>query len=184
MHAADLDENLIILMAGGDGDAFTEFYNQTSSIVYGFALSILRNKQDAEDIMHDAFIKAYTSAVTYRPMGKPMAWMLTIVKNLCYNRIRSGRIFEDIDEYEDAAVSDELQDKVTDKAILQQALRILDEQERQIVTLYSVAGMKHREIAEILEMPTGTVLSKYNRALAKMRKELTGDGGNRKGGRK
>lgn len=184
MHAADLDENLIILMAQGDGDAFTEFYNQTSSIVYGFALSILRNKQDAEDVMHDAFIKAYTSAVTYRPMGKPMAWLLTIVKNLCYNRIRSGRIFEDIDEYEDAAVG-EWQDTVTDRSILQQALRILDAEERQIVTLYSVTGMKHREIAEIMQMPTGTVLSKYNRALAKMRKELTGDGNTgRKGGRK
>jgi RNA polymerase sigma-70 factor (ECF subfamily) len=186
MHAADLDENLIILMAQGDGDAFTEFYNQTAGIVYGFALSILRNKQDAEDVMHDAFIKAYTSAVTYRPMGKPVAWLLTIVKNLCYNRIRSGRIFEDIDDYQDAAVSElQDQDTVTDRAVLQQALSILDADERQIVTLYSVSGMKHREIAEIMDMPMGTVLSKYNRALAKMRKELTGDGDrNRKGGKK
>ena len=76
MQAIQLDENLIIRMAGGDGSAFRELYEQTASAVYGFALSILKNTHDAEDVMHDAFVKAYTAAVTYKPMGKPVAWLV------------------------------------------------------------------------------------------------------------
>ena len=92
MNAVQLDENLILRMANGDGHAFTELYQLTSGAVYGFALSILRNREDAEDVMHDAFIKTYTGAVTYKPTGKPLAWILTIVRNLAYNKIRAGTV--------------------------------------------------------------------------------------------
>lgn len=174
MNAAALDENLILRMAEGDKNAFREFYEQTSSAVYGFALSILRNKHDAEDVMHDAFIKSYTAAVTYKPVGKPLAWMLTIVRNMCLNRIKAGKVCEDISEYEYLAGTDA--DDSIDRIVLEQALQILDSEERQIVVLHALTGFKHREIADILEVPTGTVLSKYNRALKKVRKELEGKG--------
>lgn len=174
MNAAALDENLILRMAEGDRNAFREFYEHTSSAVYGFALSILRNKHDAEDVMHDAFIKAYTAAVTYRPTGKPLAWMMTIVRNMCLNRIKAGKVCEDISEYEHLAGTDA--DDSIDRLVLEQALQILDSEERQIVVLHALTGFKHREIADILEVPTGTVLSKYNRALKKVRKELEGKG--------
>lgn len=174
MNTITLDENLILRMGKGDKAAFSEFYRQTSSAVYGFALSILRNKHDAEDVMHDAFIRAYNAAVSYRPSGSPMAWLLTIVRNLCYNRIRAGKVCEDIAEYENLASASP--DDSIDRMVLEQALQILDSEERQVVVLHALTGLKHREIAEILEIPTGTVLSKYNRALKKMRNELEGKG--------
>jgi RNA polymerase sigma-70 factor (ECF subfamily) len=174
MQAIQLDENLIIRMAGGDGSAFRELYEQTASAVYGFALSILKNTHDAEDVMHDAFVKAYTAAVTYKPMGKPVAWLLTIVRNLCYNRIRAGKVCEDISEYEDFARTEH--DEIEDRIVLEKAMNILGFEERQIVILHALTGLKHREIAEILELPTGTVLSKYNRALKKMKTEIEGKG--------
>lgn len=176
MSAALIDENLIIRMADGDGAAFRELYEQTSSAVYGFALSILKNRHDAEDVMHDAFIKAYTAAVTYRPMGKPLAWMLTIVRNLCYSRMRAGGVCEDIAEYEDLVRSDD-HGSVLDRIVLQEALSKLDFEERQIVILHSLTGLKHREIAEILDLPVGTVLSKYNRSIKKLKKQLDENGG-------
>lgn len=174
MNALQLDENLIIRMASGDGHAFKELYHQTSGTVYGFALSILRNREDAEDVMHDTYIKTYTSAVTYKPGGKPLSWILTIVRNLAYNKIRAGKVNEDISQYEDQLHDEksELADAITDKMVLKQAMSILDFEERQIFVLHAATGMKHREIADILDLPTGTVLSKYNRALKKMRKEL------------
>ncbi len=165
-----LDEKLILRMAGGDGAAFREFYTQTASIVFGFALSILRNRQDAEDVMHDAFLRIYQSASGYRPMGKPMGWTLTIVRNLCYNRFRAGRINEDIADYADLLPAKD--DDVTQRLVLQEALSILDFEERQIVILHALTGLKHREIAEILEMPVGTVTSKYKRSLKKMRDSM------------
>lgn len=174
MNAIHLDENLIMRMACGDGHAFKELYSQTSGAVYGFALSILKNKEDAEDVMHDTFIKTYTSAVTYKPTGKPLAWILTIVRNLAYNKIRSGKVNEDITQYEDSLHDDTADhaEVVTDRMVLQKAMSILDFEERQIFVLHAATGLKHREIAEILDIPTGTVLSKYNRALKKMRKEI------------
>lgn len=161
-------------MAEGDRNAFTELYRQTSSAVYGFALSILRNKHDAEDVMHDAYIRAYTGAVSYKPMGKPLSWLLTIVRNLCYSKIRSGKVCEDLSQYENLAGT--FEDDSIDRVVLEQALKLLDTDERQIVILHALTGLKHREIAEIIGAPVGTVLSKYNRALRKLRKELDGKG--------
>jgi len=160
-------------MAGGDGVAFRDLYQQTSGVVYGFAMSILRNKHDAEDVMHDAFIKIYTGAVSYKPSGNPMAWILTIVRNLCLNKVRAGKICEDLSQYDDlvGAVSND-SEAVLDRMVLETAMKVLDAEERQIVVLHAMTGFKHREIAEILDLPTGTILSKYNRALKKMRKEI------------
>lgn len=172
MAALQLDENLIIRMASNDGAAFRELYQKTSGVVYGFAMSILRNKHDAEDVMHDAFIRIYSSAVTYRPSGNPMAWILTIVRNLCYNRIRAGKVCEDLSEYDDLAGASNDSEDVLDRMVLESAMSILDAEERQIVVLHAMTGFRHREIAEILELPIGTITSKYNRALKKMRQEM------------
>ena len=171
-----LDENLIIRMASNDGAAFRELYQQTSGVVYGFAMSILRNKHDAEDVMHDAFIRIYTSAVTYRPGGNPMSWILTIVRNLSLNKIRAGKVCEELSEYDDLAGALSDSDTVLDRMVLETAMNVLDAEERQIVVLHAMTGFRHREIAEILDIPTGTVLSKYNRALKKMRKEMEAKG--------
>lgn len=176
MATLQLDENLIIRMASSDGAAFRELYQQTSGVVYGFAMSILRNKHDAEDVMHDAFIRIYTSAVTYRPSGNPMAWILTIVRNLCYNKIRAGKVCEDLSEYDDLAGPADDTEAALDRMVLEKVMSILDVEERQIVVLHAMTGFKHREIAEILELPTGTITSKYNRALKKMKKEMEGKG--------
>ena len=67
-------------------------------------------------------------------------------------------------------------DAVLDRMVLETAMNVLDAEERQIVVLHAMTGFRHREIAEILDLPTGTVLSKYNRALKKMRKEMEAKG--------
>lgn len=194
MNAAQLDENLILRIAGGDQGAFRELYQQTSGAVYGFALSILKNRHDAEDVMHDAYLRTYAAAVTYEPKGKPLAWILTIVRNLSYNKLRSGRMNADIDAYHhltedgsgtahisgathisgavDASGAVDVSGTADDRMVLEKAMEILDFQERQIVILHALTGMKHREIGQLLDLPTGTVLSKYNRALKKVRNEL------------
>lgn len=180
MNALELDENLIIRMASGDGDAFRDLYRKTAGPVYGFALSILRNRHDAEDVMHDAFIKTYQNAGAYKPKGKPWAWIMTIVRNLCYDRLRAGKISDDAEQYESlAGVRDEdaaqgTEELALDRIVLKEALGILGAEDRQIVMLHALTGMKHREIAELLDIPVGTVLSKYNRALKRMRDKIDG----------
>ena len=168
-----IDENLIARMACRDAAAFRELYLASSSVVYGYALSILKSKADAEDVMHDAFIRIYQGASSYQPKGKPLAWMLTIVRNLCYNAIRQQKSTAVIEEDKSLSFASHEQASV-DRIVLEKALQILDSQERQIVILHALTGMKHREIAGLLELPTGTVLSKYHRALNKLREEING----------
>lgn len=171
MDRIELDDNLILRMASGDGNAFSEFYQKTSSAVFGFALSILKNREDAEDLMHDTYIHAYKGAVSYTPKGKPLSWVLTIVRNLSYNKLRAGNICEDLSQYENLWGVEET-DTTVDRLVLEKALEILTFEERQIVILHALTGMKHREIAELMDMPVGTVLSKYNRSLKKIRDGL------------
>jgi RNA polymerase sigma-70 factor (ECF subfamily) len=94
------------------------------------------------------------------------------VRNLCLNRIRAGKVCEELSEYDDLAGGSDDSETALDRMVLETAMSILDAEERQIVVLHAMAGFKHREIAEVLDLPTGTILSKYNRALKKIRKEM------------
>ena len=90
--------------------------------------------------------------------------------------MRTGSVCEDISEYEDLVRSDD-HGNILDRIVLQEALSKLDFEERQIVILHSLTGLKHREIGEILELPVGTVLSKYNRSIKKLKKQMDENGG-------
>lgn len=170
-HPAALDEELIVRTGTNDSDAFSELYHLTAQAVYGFVLSILKNQHDAEDIMQDTYLKIRQCAHLYQKQGKPMAWILTIARNLSLMRLReinkSAEVCsEPADETSDfSAISDS-----ENRLILQTAFGILDNSERQIVLLHAVSGMKHREIAALLELPLSTVLSKYTRSLKKLKK--------------
>lgn len=80
--AEHLDE-LIEKIAAGDRDALASLYEQTNKSVYGFALSILKDTHDAQDVLQDCYLHIYSAAGSYRSQGKPMAWILTITRNLC-----------------------------------------------------------------------------------------------------
>lgn len=121
-------------------------------------------------------MKVWTSAPGYRAQGKPLAWMFTIARNLCYMRFREQKHrsdlgLDDLDGAEMGQLCPQIED-AADKLVLQAALTALGEEDRQIVLLKNSAGMKHREIAEALGMPLATVLSKYNRAIKKLEQYL------------
>ena len=169
-------DRLLALMKEGDRNAFHCFYTETAKSVYGYALSILKNPQDAEEAMQDTYLTAWEQAGKYQSDGKPMAWIFTITKNLCYMRLRrqtnwSGVSLEELKEQESGWEPGQLCDDIElapEKQVLLEALKSLKEEERSIVLLHDASGMKHREIAELLQMPLPTVLSKYRRALKKL----------------
>ncbi len=174
------DEKLLLRVAPGDKEAFQRLYQNTDKTKYGFILSILRNPQDAEEIMQETYLKIWTSAAGYKSQGKPLAWMFTIARNLCYMKFRDQKReadigLSDLSEGELGEFCPQIED-AADKMVLKAALHILNEEERQIVLLHTTAGMKHREIAADLEMPLATVLSKYNRAMKKLQKHLREEG--------
>lgn len=154
-----------------DSGALEEFYYRTSTSVYGFALSVLKNTQDAEDVMHDLYLLVWSGAGKYRAAGKPMAWIMTITRNLCLQKLREYQKRSDIPQEDwETYIAGNHKMSPDDKLILAECLKNLSDEERQVVVLYAVSGFKHREIAKLLEMPLSTVLSKYNRAMKKLRK--------------
>ncbi len=160
-------------IAQGDRDALAELYRQTSTSVYAFALSILKNVHDAEDVLQESYLRIYDAAWSYRSHGKPMAWIMTIVRNLCMMRLREkSRTAELTEEDWNDALSESCEMNIDDRIILSQCLSQLGEDERQIVILHAVTGFKHREIAAFLDMPLATVLSKYSRSLKKLKNYL------------
>lgn len=169
-------EALIGGIAAGSREALAELYRRTRAAVYGLALSYLKNGAEAEDVAQDTFVKVWAAAPSYRPQGKPMAWLLTIARNLALGRLRTAARIQDLSEAQWSAFSIE-SDSLTadDRTVLAAALGRLSDEERHIVVLHAVCGLKHREIAQFLGLALPTVLSKYHRSLKKLKTILEGD---------
>ena len=164
-----IGDQIIKKIALGDMNAFQTLYESTSKNIYGFALSITRNKHDAEDILQETFLKVYTKAADYIGIGKPMAWILTIARNLALSKLReNGKAF-DLDENRDSVLGLTTVENAEHRILLETVFNSLTLEEKQIVYLHAASGLKHREIAEMLNISLGTVLSKYNRAIKKIK---------------
>ena len=169
-------QQLLIHIAGGEREALAELYQRTRSAVYGLALSYLKNAHDAQDLTQDVYVQVWDCAEQYRLTGSPMGWLLAVCRNLCLMRLRREERHAAISEEEwDAIPARECGLDADERALLQGALASLTDEERRIVLLHAVTGLKHRELAALLELPLPTVLSKYHRALKKMRIFLEGD---------
>ena len=158
-------DNYLERISLNDTEAFNELYNLINTNVYSFALSILKNHDDALDVVQDTFISIYHNAYRYQNQGKPMAWILTITKNLAYMKIRSNKKEVDITNIEFKKNDN------YDKILINYLLENLTAEERQIIVLHSLNGFKFHEIAGILDLKLTTTLSKYHRAIKKL-KEL------------
>ena len=168
-------ERLLSGIAAGRPEDMSELYSRTRTAVYSLALSYLGNAHDAQDITQDTFVQVWERAGQYRPNGSPMGWLLTVCRNLALMRIRKADRHADLDDSGwDAIPAEEKGLSVEERALLQDALALLDKNERRVVMLHAAAGMKHREIAVLLEMPLATVLSKYHRAIKKLRAFMKG----------
>lgn len=164
-------EETIWKMKNGEVEALSDLYVATKEAIYGFALSILKNIHEAEEVLQEVYIKIYQSADLYKPNDKPLAWILTITKNLAYMRIRQKKNYVDILELEHTLVSNN--DDIENKLFIETIFQYISDEERNILTLHSLSGFKHREIAKMLDMPLATVLSKYNRAIKKIKKRMS-----------
>ena len=176
VRQAPVDEELIAKIGQGDREAFGAFYECTERAVYAYVLSLLRDPDDTMDVVQETYLKVRAAAHLYRPMGKPLAWLFTIARNLCRTlQFRQGRMAAP-----EEGMADDLRFSIvtdpTDRLVLEEVLQTLGAEEREIVLLHAVSGMRHREIAANLDLPLSTVLSRYNRAIRKLRDQLTREG--------
>lgn len=187
LHLAELDglreetdpsvlDLYIRRIAAGDTRALENLYHETHTSVYAYVISVLKNIHDAEDVLHDCYLAVHSAAANYSSSGKPMAWIITIAKNLCLMKLRERKKkaeVEDEDFFINAQYNEDSRLTPEDAFILSECMNELSDEERQIVVLHVVSGFKHREIASFLNMALPTVLSKYHRALKKLKNSLS-----------
>lgn len=162
----------LLRLAAGEIDAMSSLYENSKTAVFALALSILKNRQDAEDILHDTFVQLYRMADRYDQNGRPLAWILTMTRNLCLMQLRRrSRTEVPLEELEFPENGNPFA-TAEDRMILQAAIRCLADDERQIVMLHAVAGLKHREIAEQMHISLPAAVSRYHRALQKLQNYL------------
>ncbi len=171
-----IDESLFEKIANNSRDALEELYRLSQQAVYAFTLSILKNPQDTQDIVQETYLKVRAAAHLYQPRGKPLAWLFTIARNLSLNYMRDNSRTVSIEEGSNSPDDYSMIDDIEDRIVLASAMGLLDESERQVVLLHIVSGMRHREIAENLNQPISTVLSRYSRAIGKLKRHLIKQG--------
>ena len=143
--------------------------------LYATALRLTRNRADAEDLVQDTFVKALRFAKQFTPGSNLKAWLFTILHNTWRNRVRDaarGRVDADSERVEEAAGMDELVSPDTPERILlrdtldadlQAALDAIPDAFREAVWLRDVEELSYAEIAGVLNVPAGTVMSRISR---------------------
>ncbi len=162
-------EKTLAAISSGDTASMGVLYDLIKTDVFAYALSKLGNKQDADDVMQDTFVQIYKHAKQYTPKGKPMAWIIKIELNLIRRHFQLKQRTVNFDEsFENMSTGEDFEQGVINNSFLQQLMKTLNDEEREVITLHVVSGFKHREIATLLQKPLSTVLSKYNRAIKKL----------------
>lgn len=163
-------ERCIKIMSTGDISALEELYSLASTPIYSYALSVLGDRHEAEDVLHDAMVRIYAASGSYRQSGKPFSWMMRITKNLCIDRIRQRKreTAADFSSVEIEQKFDSIAD-AEDRLMIDSFLSALAPEERQIIVLHDVAGLTFRETAKALMLPAPTVMTKYRRAMIKLK---------------
>lgn len=162
--------------ATGDQAAFADFYDEVSPAVFGTTLKVLRNQALAEEVTQDVFLELWRLAPRYdRSKGSPAVWACTIAHRRAVDRVRSveaARARDQADARLAVVDHDEVVDEVTsslDRSDVSAALAQLSEAQREAVALAYYGGHTYREVAELLDLPEGTIKSRIRDALIRLR---------------
>lgn len=161
-------------MKSGDKNALHEVYEAYIGYIYTIVLQTVSNREDAEDVTSEFFMKLWRLADTYREGNGHRAWMAAIARNMAVDLLRKTKrelLTEDFadDAAENASAVSVEQEVIADMS-LRQALDTLKPREREVVHLKIMGEMTFQEIADALEIPLGTVTWRYQNAIQKLRR--------------
>lgn len=178
------DQQLALAVQGGDRAAAQALMERYQDGLFGLALRLLRNREDAAEVAQEAMVKALARIETYDTSRPFSPWVYRIARNLCIDRHRARKINFELDDERDAAP---VVDAGTDiykrspeglahqrqvNEALDEALDGLGDIYREIIVLYHYDHMTYREIAAHLGIPEGTVMNRLFRARRKMQAAL------------
>lgn len=146
---------------------------------YNLARWLTRNDQDAEDAVQEACLRAFRFFPGFRG-GDARPWLLKIVRNTCYTRLRANRVLRDAAEFDENRYPPDTRALNPEEIVLQDdsgvrvraALEKLPANFREVLVLREIEGMSYKEIADITGMTAGTVMSRLSRARGRLREAL------------
>jgi len=167
MEKINVDElkELFIEIKHNNNIAFEKLYNRYNKLVYGIAFSILKNKEDSEDIVQIFFSKLYSLEKNKLPSTNEACWIYTTTKNEIINFLKKKRNNIELDYiYEIEDTNDEL-NKIIDRDNYNRLISKLNDIEKQIISLKILSNFSFTEISKLLHIPTGTVKWKYYKSI-------------------
>ncbi len=171
------DEELISLVAQGDAEAFATLYDRHSRPAYSLAYRMMGEKQAAEDLTQDAFLKVWRSATSYRAeRASVRTWLLSIVHNRGIDQLRSLASRRRTQEKIEASAPKSQPSEAfaqswhnSQREQVREALSTLPKEQLKTLELAYFSGYTHVEIAELLDVPLGTVKGRMRLGLKKMK---------------
>jgi RNA polymerase sigma-70 factor, ECF subfamily len=177
------DEDLMVLVRDGEARAFEVIFDRHSTVAFSLAYRMCGRSAMAEDIVQEAFMSLWRSGARYdRERGSVRSWMLGAVHNRAIDAFRRESVRPTVDVGDDvlddrlvARERTELQVEQRDEAAhVRAALQELPGEQRHVIELAYFGGFTHTEIAEMLQLPTGTVKGRMRLGLSKLRLSLGG----------
>jgi len=164
----------------GNKQAFEQLMTQYKGKVFRHAYAMLGDRMEAEDVSQEAFIKVYYSLHKLDSEYAFVSWLTRIVSNLCYDRIQKKKkkhiIIEDgLDET--LAESPDSEGSLQNKQLqltIEEAMQTLSSEHREVIVLREIQGFTYDEMADILQIPKGTVKSRIHTARLELQKQLKG----------
>lgn len=149
----------------GKKEVLEEIYNKYQKVIYCIAFGILKNKDDAEDIVQSVFIKLHTLEKSKLPENNILSWLYTLTKNETLQLLRKQKNNIDLDSIYDLEDTDSDINKLIDKENYNNLISKLNSKEKEIISLKIVSNLSFEQISEILGEKTGTIKWRYYKAI-------------------
>ena len=144
--------------------ALEKIYNKCNKLVYGIAFCILKNKEDAEDVVQTVFSKMHTIDRDKLPISNELSWLYSTTKNEALTVLRKRNNNLDLDSIYEIEKEDNEINKIIDKDSYNRLISKLDNKEKEIISLKILANLSFDEIGKLLNEPTGTIKWRYYKA--------------------
>lgn len=164
IKARELKE-LFIEIKYGNRIAFEKLYNNYNKLIYNIAYSILKNKQDAEDIVQIVFEKLYLIDKEKLPNRNESSWLYSITKNETINYLKRNKNNIDLDSIYNIEDDNNEINKIIDQDNYNRLISKLNNKEKEIISLKIVSNLSFEEIGKLLKEPTGTIKWRYYKAV-------------------
>ena len=158
----------------GDKSALRVIYEEYVGYIYSVVYQVVQNREDAEDVTSEFFIKLWKLADTYKSGNGHRAWLATVARNMAIDLLRKNKrevLIEGFsDSFSENASDEDVEEEVVSDMSLKAALDTLKPGEREIVNMKIMGELTFQEIADILKQPMGTVTWRYQNAIKKLRR--------------